>query len=70
MSPSTFEWQLMELIPGSEIMVKDRAGRLVARGILREDRKSLVSPNGEPIELRGHDDWTIVVLRPARRERR
>jgi hypothetical protein len=63
---STFEWQLSELTPGSEVIVKDQAGHLVARGILREDRLSLVSPNGEHIPLGGHPDWKIVVVKPRK----
>lgn len=66
---SPMEWQLSEMEPGSEIIVKDEAGRLVARGLLRDDRLSLVSPTGEQVSLRGHPDWTVTLLKapPSRR---
>ncbi|HTL93925.1 MAG TPA: hypothetical protein VL157_00175 [Gemmatimonadaceae bacterium] len=58
---SELEWQLDELEPGCEILVKDREGRFVARGVLRSDRESLLGANGEYISLKGHPDWTIMV---------
>ena len=58
---SELEWQLAELEPGCEILVKDRDGRFVARGVLRADRESLLGANGEYISLKGHVDWTIMV---------
>lgn len=61
MKQSEMDWQLSELAPGCEILVKDREGRVVARGVLRSDRESLLGPNGEYISLKGHADWTILV---------
>ncbi|HEY7895857.1 MAG TPA: hypothetical protein VIC24_13240 [Gemmatimonadaceae bacterium] len=61
MTQSELDWQLAELTPGCEILVKDREGKFVARGVLRSDRESLLGPNGEYISLKGHSDWTIMV---------
>lgn len=61
MKQSEIDWQLAELAPGSEILVKDAGGRVVARGVLRSDRESLLGPNGEYISLKGHSDWKILV---------
>jgi nitrate reductase NapAB chaperone NapD len=61
MKQSELDWQLAELTPGCEILVKDREGKFVARGVLRSDRESLLGPNGEYISLKGHSDWTIMV---------
>jgi hypothetical protein len=46
MMKSELEWQLDELEPGCEILVKDRDGRFVARGVLRSDRESLLGAYG------------------------
>jgi hypothetical protein len=62
----TLELDLAELVPGSEILVKNEQGRPVARGVLRNDRLSLLGPNGEYIPLHGHDTWTVVVVKPAK----
>jgi len=66
MSRRTFELELSELVPGSEILVKNENGRPVARGILRDDRLSLIGPNGEYIPLHGQDTWSVVVVKPAK----
>ncbi|HKV52381.1 MAG TPA: hypothetical protein VJO52_14405 [Gemmatimonadaceae bacterium] len=61
MKQSELDWQLAELTPGCEILVKDREGKFIARGVLRSDHESLLGPNGEYISLKGHSDWTIMV---------
>ena len=63
MGQPTLEWQIEQLRPGTELLVKDAGGRPVARGVLRSDRESLLGPNGEYISLKGHGDWTITVLK-------
>lgn len=63
----TLEWQLEQLTPGSEVLVKDATGHVVARGVLRNDRQSLLGPNGEYIPLMGHPDWSIAVLRAKKK---
>jgi hypothetical protein len=62
----TWEWQIEQLRPGTEILIKDRGGRPVARGVLRSDRESLLGPNGEYISLKGHTEWVITVLKSKR----
>lgn len=62
-SQPTFEWQLSQLMPGAEILVKDERGRPVARGTLRDDRVSLLGPNGEHISLENRPGWKLVVVR-------
>ena len=64
MPQSTIDWELSQLSPGSELLVSDANKHVVARGILRDDRKGLSGPNGEYFPFDGwQDGWTLVVLR-------
>jgi len=64
MVPSPLDWELRQLEPGTEVLVTDGKKRPIARGILREDRRSLSGPNGEHFPLDDwKDDWTLTILR-------
>ena len=69
---TTVEWQLQQLPAGSDVMIKDDQGRLVARGTVNADRVSLRGPGGERIPILSGPGWKVVVLRklgPAGNER-
>ncbi|HXY29619.1 MAG TPA: hypothetical protein VEI06_02830 [Gemmatimonadaceae bacterium] len=57
-------WELRQIAPGTEILITDERKRLVARGLLRADRRSLDGPSGEQISLaEWKDGWQLTVLR-------
>ena len=67
MVPNQEAWELRQLAPGTELLVTDANKRPVARGILREDRKSLSGPNGEFFPLdQWQEGWTLTILRQRR----
>jgi hypothetical protein len=59
---TTIEFQLQQLPVGSDVMIKDERGQLVARGSVNTDRVSLRGPGGEHIPLLIAKGWKIVVL--------
>ena len=67
MSSNPNEWELQQLSPGSEILVTDANKHLIARGVLRDDRKGLSGPNGEYFSFDAwQPTWTMKVLRQRR----
>jgi hypothetical protein len=61
------DWELQQLEPGTEVLVSDANKRPIARGVLRDDRKSLSGPNGEYFSLDNWSDgWTLTVLKHRR----
>ena len=64
MAANPLEWELQQLEPGTEILVSDANKRPVARGVLRDDRKSLSGANGEHFSFETWQDaWTMTILR-------
>lgn len=59
---TTIEFQLEQLPAGSDVMIKDDQGQLVARGTVNTDRVSLRGPGGERIPLLAGKGWKVVVL--------
>ena len=58
------EWELQQMEPGTEVLVSDANKRPVARGVLRDDRRSLSGPNGEFFPLdKWQEGWTLTILR-------
>lgn len=59
---TTVEWQLQQLLPGADVVIKDDRGKLVARGTVNPDRVSLRGPTGENIPILSGPGWQVVVL--------
>jgi len=67
MAPHPLEWELQQMEPGTEVLITDANKRPVARGVLRDDRRSLSGPNGEVFSLEPWGaGWTLTILRHRR----
>ena len=60
---TTVEWQLEQLPAGADVVIKDEAGRLVARGTVNPDRVSLKGPGGDRVPILSGKGWTVKVLK-------
>jgi len=59
----TVDWMLRQLVPGSDVAIKDEKGKVVARGTLNKDRVTLTSADGKLIPITPKKGWQVVVLR-------
>jgi hypothetical protein len=60
---TTVEWQLEQLPAGADVVIKDEAGRLVARGTVNPDRVSLKGPGGDRVPILSGKGWKVIVLK-------
>jgi hypothetical protein len=54
---------LRQLVPGSDVVIKDEKGQVMFRGTLNKDRVSLTDADGGRIPIMPKKGWQVVVLR-------